>query len=76
MAGAAHHIKTTTGPDLGGLADRVIDGFLAMISSVPNAIRAAREAEELLSLTDAELAARGLTRDGVAQHVVSRCLRD
>ena len=76
MAGAAQHIKTATGPDFSGIGGKIVDGVFAMVYSIPNAIRAAREAEDLLNQSDEELARRGLKREDVAQHVMDRCFHN
>jgi len=39
------------------------------MASVPRMTAQAREVDRLLQLSDAELAARGLSRDTIAQHV-------
>ena len=49
-------------------AHRVLGGILDALSGLAAATAAAREAERLLLLSDADLARRGLARDRVVQH--------
>jgi hypothetical protein len=43
-----------------------------LIGSMSAAARCGREVERLMALSDAELAARGLSRDRIVHHVLAR----
>ena len=55
------------GHDAHGILSRVAAMFTWM-AGMSAAARAGRHAGELAQLTDAQLAARGLTRDGIVAH--------
>ena len=51
-----------------GTLRRIGGGIFDALASASGAMRAAREAERLQMLSDAELAKRGLTRDRIVHH--------
>lgn len=55
---------------LGGL--RVMASALTALGSVQAACRARADYERLASMTDEQLAALGLTRDRIAEHVMAK----
>lgn len=56
---------------LGGIA-QAYAAAARFVTGVAETFIEAREMEYLMSLSDAELAARGLTRDDIPGHVLSR----
>jgi hypothetical protein len=59
---------------LGQALRRRLFAVLDVIASASAAMACAREAERLMQLTDAELAARGLRREEVVRHAFARYL--
>jgi hypothetical protein len=46
--------------------------FMTALASYSTAAACARECERLMALSDEQLAARGLTRDGIVRHAFAR----
>jgi hypothetical protein len=56
---------------------RLAAGFadiVSVLASLPTAAACAHECERLMQLSDEQLAARGMTRDGIVQHAFARFL--
>lgn len=62
-----HSLARIATPLLSGLWARLVT-IAEVLAEASHGMRCAREAERLSQLSDAELAKRGITRDGIIQH--------
>ncbi len=53
-----------------------LDGVVRLVTGARGALRAGREVQLLMALSDEALARRGLTRDGIAPHALRLHLPD
>lgn len=60
----------------GGAPLRELDRLVRVLRGARGALRAGREVERLMALSDEALARTGLTRDGIVAHALRRHLPD